>query len=315
MSILNKKSTASSKQNHVMGQIDVASFSEQQFDQFDKMVGEQKLPVIAKGKALNWSATKKWTPQFFKQSFGKLKVNVSTKLPTDQSPYFSTEKQHRTKILVEDFVDNFMGQQSCYLDQADISLFDGLGADFHFEECFSEEPKFTSLWIGNKTRSGLHYDNMDNMYVQIHGTKNVLLVGPSDSGSVYPFADNVSKSKVDPENPDLSKYPKFASVTLYQACLEPGDVLFFPKGWWHHFVSPESSISLSCWYGDFLTISEQVKGVNAAGYHLWLTIIRDFVWLGALGRPFKQRLFSSPPTGKILFDAFFPSKSNINQEK
>ena len=33
---------------------------------------------------------------------------------------------------------------------------------------------------------------------------------------------------MDIDEPDLTKYPKFADVTRYECVLEPGDVLFIP---------------------------------------------------------------------------------------
>jgi len=32
------------------------------------------------------------------------------------------------------------------------------------------------------------------------------------------------------------------------ATLEPGDLLFFPPGWWHGFRSEEKAFSVSMWF-------------------------------------------------------------------
>jgi ribosomal protein L16 Arg81 hydroxylase len=34
----------------------------------------------------------------------------------------------------------------------------------------------------------------------------------------------------------------------FSATLEPGDLLFFPPGWWHAMRSEEKSFSVSMWF-------------------------------------------------------------------
>ena len=53
----------------------------------------------------------------------------------------------------------------------------------------------------------------------------------------------VAASKL--EYPDFWEHvaPAAMSVTL-----EPGDLLFFPPGWWHAMRSEEASFSVSMWF-------------------------------------------------------------------
>jgi ribosomal protein L16 Arg81 hydroxylase len=46
-------------------------------------------------------------------------------------------------------------------------------------------------------------------------------------------------------------YPEFTEKVCphaVSAILEPGDVLFFPPGWWHAMRSEETSLSVSMWF-------------------------------------------------------------------
>ena len=43
--------------------------------------------------------------------------------------------------------------------------------------------------------------------------------------------------QVNLEEIDFEKFPKAKSLEGWEAILEPGDVLYIPIYWWHHFVS------------------------------------------------------------------------------
>ena len=58
---------------------------------------------------------------------------------------------------------------------------------------------------------------------------------------------------VDPHDPDLERYPRFASAwaTARTATLEPGDALYIPYTWWHGVESLEPvSILVNYWWND-----------------------------------------------------------------
>ena len=54
---------------------------------------------------------------------------------------------------------------------------------------------------------------------------------PHDLPALYPYGRwhiLRRRARVDPAEPDLRKYPQFASVVGTEALLEPGDILWFP---------------------------------------------------------------------------------------
>jgi hypothetical protein len=67
---------------------------------------------------------------------------------------------------------------------------------------------------------------MDNILVQVSGSKRVILFPPSDVDCLYMKGDKSQVLEVD--TPDLEKYPLFAKAKRYECILEPGDAVFIP---------------------------------------------------------------------------------------
>jgi lysine-specific demethylase 8 len=143
---------------------------------------------------------------------------------------------------------------------------------------------------------------MDNFFVQIYGDKEAILAAPSDRKGLYPFADNIAKSRIDPEFPDAAHYPRVKQVTFFSGTLKPGDLLYIPRGWWHFLRAPATSISLNLWHEPTLTLADEFGAIRALGPAGWARVTRDFMWHGLMRRPYEQRLYSPPPTGKLLYD-------------
>ena len=100
------------------------------------------------------------------------------------------------------------------------------------------------------TKSKLHYDSDHNLFTQIFGRKLVTLISPEQSKKCYPVHRTWydGYSPIDVLDPDLAKYFLFSDVVMLQAILEPGDILYIPKGWWHDIRSLDPSISVIFWW-------------------------------------------------------------------
>jgi lysine-specific demethylase 8 len=216
--------------------------------------------------------------------------------------YQQTEKAHRQTLKVRELVQMMQCGTSCYLDQADVGHFPGLLEGSPVPSLVPAGRHFVNLWIGARTRSGLHYDPMDNCLLQLHGSKVAILAAPADRRNLYPFADNVAKSRIDPEAPDAARFPRVQEATFFTGELAPGDLLYIPRGWWHFLRAPASSISLNLWHEPALTLGDELRGLAELGPACWARTARDFLWHGLLRRPYEQRLYSPPPTGKQLYD-------------
>ncbi len=107
-----------------------------------------------------------------------------------------------------------------------------------------------NVWIGpGGHTSCLHYDPMDGLLMQMHGSKRVILFPPSQTYNLYPvplyrqlrhgLTLRSVYSQLYPDNPDYQAFPKFRKAEMFrqEVVLNPGDVLFLPAGWWHEVSS------------------------------------------------------------------------------
>jgi lysine-specific demethylase 8 len=108
------------------------------------------------------------------------------------------------------------------------------------------------LWIGaSGTVSSMHRDLADNLHAQVAGRKRFTLVAPRQSACIYPnsFFDGVPNGcRVDVEHPDYGRFPRLREAELFVADLGPGDVIYIPRGWWHHVRTLDASISVNFWW-------------------------------------------------------------------
>ncbi len=108
------------------------------------------------------------------------------------------------------------------------------------------------LWLSAADiRSPLHQDLPDNLYAQLAGKKRVTLFSPDDTRHLHrqPLWSRLPNfSQVDAEAPDLDRFPRFRRAQPIVVVLEPGDLLYVPRRWWHQMRSLERSVSLSTWW-------------------------------------------------------------------
>jgi hypothetical protein len=265
-------------------------------EMIDRTTKDRLEPLIFSNSINDWSATRLWEPSFFKEKYGSVEVETNHNLVNDSSPYLYEEKPYHIKMMdFSDFIDLMPRSESCYVAQSDINILNGIDKDYNFFDLIPinalHEEVYINLWIGKNTRSGLHFDYNDNFLAQIYGTKKVYLVAPCDTKYLYPLPDNFSKMHVNPMTPDFIKFPKLKEATIFEGEIKAGDVLFIPKGWYHYIYSPKDSISLNCWFGSSLKITEMAAFFYRSGPKVWIKSIHDFVWHGVFGQPFKGELY------------------------
>lgn len=274
-------------------------------EDFRERITGATTPLIAAGLTRDWNATGKWTPDYFSQHYHDTAITATVDLPAKGCPYTLEPKAHVRKMTFAEFV-GLMGtaNKACYVHQLSVAKLPRLTADTNIETLLPADSNACSLyfWLGSAgTRSGLHFDRLDNVNTQVFGRKLIFLVPPEQAHLLYPFPDNVEKSQVDPDHPQWEMFPRLRDVRALRAVLEPGEILFLPKLWWHHFRSLEPSININCWYGEHIPLSAILRVVNAGGPRCWAQVAKDFISCGLLGRNTGTRLFSEPPTGKFLY--------------
>ena len=115
-------------------------------------------------------------------------------------------------------------------------------------------PEDASRKRGYGNATSWHCDLADNFLVQLIGQKRVQLAPPHNEDCFYltkinPRHNNVGffYSPLDPKQPDLEKYPRFALASVTECVLGPGDTLFIPFGWFHNVDNLTPSAAVNCW--------------------------------------------------------------------
>jgi hypothetical protein len=110
------------------------------------------------------------------------------------------------------------------------------------------------LWLGGPVRTQIHNDPDHNLACVLAGRRRFLLFPPEQVANLYigPPDRPPPLSLVDPEAPDLERFPRFAEALAAArvAQLGPGDALLLPKYWWHHVVSRDPfNAMVNYWWG------------------------------------------------------------------
>jgi lysine-specific demethylase 8 len=215
-------------------------------------------PLLMRKVTANWPAMKKWSFDFF----------ASLRLPKRVFLEMNNVLQGGGQYEVmeyEEYIRRIANDSNGEAPKGYLSVFKVFNAfpelrkDVDFSLLSQFKMKNTAKgWIGPAgTVTGYHVDWGDNVLAQICGRKEVRLVAPADSKFMYPskrFDQGTMSSEMDVDNLDAERFPLFANATEYRVVIHPGEMLFIPRGWWHHVRSLDKSISVS-------NISYDAKGI------------------------------------------------------
>ncbi|XP_060732248.1 HSPB1-associated protein 1 homolog [Tachysurus vachellii] len=112
----------------------------------------------------------------------------------------------------------------------------------------------STLWVGtNGANTPCHLDSYGcNFVFQIQGRKRWHLFPPDDTECMYPtripYEESSVFSQVNVIRPDLRRFPAFQRARAHLVTLEPGQVLFVPRHWWHFVESIDPvTVSVNSW--------------------------------------------------------------------
>lgn len=125
-----------------------------------------------------------------------------------------------------------------------------------------------NLWMSGSPDGGevsaCHFDLSDNLVTMIAGSKTFTLIPPGDTPLIYPAQPGNARSFEPPYSSirDVSidgfassnmterqRWPRLAWARRTSVVLQPGDVLFLPRLWWHQVANaPAPSTSLNFWF-------------------------------------------------------------------
>ncbi|XP_060081993.1 uncharacterized protein LOC132561282 isoform X2 [Ylistrum balloti] len=139
----------------------------------------------------------------------------------------------------------------------------------------------STMWLGSENAyTNCHYDAYGyNLVAQIYGRKRWLLFPPSDTKYLYatriPFEESSIFSQVDVKNPDLKLHPKIKLTNVYEVILEPGQILYVPRHWWHYVECLEPAISINTWVE--LTVDNESRIEEAVTRSLFSSLLSSYV--------------------------------------
>jgi hypothetical protein len=224
-------------------------------------------PVIITDATENWSARSKWTFEFFKTAYGSDPAVAwcGTGKATTLSAYIKFLDAPSAELPGIWMTEDGRPPQAApgrplYLTgwfafRQHPELYDDITPAPYFVQDLvwalnptlrdvfvrTSRRDYTAVFIGPEgSLSPLHRDfwNTHAYLAQIRGRKRAILFSPKDSDFLY-------GGQVDPEQPDVKRFPLFDLATAYECVIEPGDTLLMPAAWWHHVRGLEKSITVS----------------------------------------------------------------------
>jgi lysine-specific demethylase 8 len=206
-------------------------------------------PLLMTGMMGSWPAMQKWSFEFFRDLGARQMVSL-------EEGNVMQEQTGLRKQSFSDFISQLMTEESDSGRKAYLSVFRIFDAfpelqddvDFSLLNQFKIKSS-SSGWIGPAgTVTGYHIDWGDNILAQISGRKCVHLASPNESPNMYPgkkFDQGTTISQVNMDAYDRNRFPLFENVQHKKLILHPGQMIFIPRGWWHHVRSLDRSISVS----------------------------------------------------------------------
>jgi len=241
------------------------------YEEFAKNYLYANKPLIVTDVLREWKALGRWSPAFFKQEFGKMKISLNDDLKGKAG--YKGNRDSTVEYTMESFIDTVLSSSEdnpapYFRNQILYDLFPSLKQDIeplpeYFQPNWLPDHYIVKnvgkvlnrgaaleLYIGGKGGAFpvLHYDGVGThaFLMQIYGQKKFIVYPPSQEPFLYPWPEKPNLSLVNNvDNPDLDKFPLFAKAEPIVFVLEPGEMLFIPSHWWHTTKMLTPCISLS----------------------------------------------------------------------
>jgi hypothetical protein len=224
-------------------------------DVFRRRYMARPSPVILTGGIDDWPARSKWSPEYFRATYGDRKLWV---IPTrDGKATFSAKAGvPYQSIRFADYIDGLVEAPPRFymVFRVEEQLPELLGDIRLPVYCRAARWHRSRFWFAPPDVGGvLHRDLPQNLYAQVSGRKKWTLFDRRQSWRMYshPLHSGVPNySRADPEKPDYERFPRLRGARMHSAILEPGELLYIPSLWWHQARSIDTSISINLWWAE-----------------------------------------------------------------
>lgn len=205
-------------------------------------------PVVIKNIGCDFTPAS-WTLEDIVNEFG----DVTLRILRSKSQYFKFDDKKEREIIqmtLRDFYDKGViniGQDGYFyaLGRSPIDQFGDLKSFMKLPSTLSKvvdgilrRPE-RNLWISPKgTRTALHFDAVENLNLQVQGSKSFLLFPPCVKNMYcYPLNSQAAYvSSLDPRD-HAHKSNVFPYESGVEVVLNAGEMIYLPYGWWHQIDS------------------------------------------------------------------------------
>ena len=289
-----------------------------ELDEFDPahvvaQLATETVPVVIRGLASAWPIVQKARESmanissYLLQFYQDLPVTAFVGEPDNRGRIFYTDNLAQTnfkqiKTRLGWVLDQIRAHESdpaapaIYMGSAALDIFlPGLSKENSLD--FGALKPSVRIWLSNRTTVAAHYDVLDNIACVCAGRRRFTLFPPEQVGNLYvgpidftPAGQPISL--VDLDEPDLDRYPRFASALEHAqtASLEPGDAIYIPSMWWHHVQSLDGlNLLINHWWRDvpawmgapadaLLHAILNIRGLPAEQRRAWQTLFNHYVF-------------------------------------
>ncbi|QRO01489.1 cupin-like domain-containing protein [Archangium violaceum] len=238
---------------------------------------EKNRPVIVTGAMKNWRAPSTWTPESFRELFGDMPVEVTADGPVvlEKMP-FSAFYEHLKAASEGPGEPDGSIDKLRYMRMRELESLEKVNGDwarpgfmpeggyvipfapFGMDPTRKRFPGF-GLFISPKgAASKLHVDGIRSNAIvcQVYGSKRCFMFAP-DQEALLPDQESRRARKLkrlDYERPDFGK------AKMVEFDVNPGEIVFVPRQWFHEVHTLNTSISLTYNF---------VHGCEALGFASW----------------------------------------------
>ncbi|KAK3650759.1 hypothetical protein LTR56_006164 [Elasticomyces elasticus] len=231
-------------------------------------------PFVVRHAANSWTASEKWVADYLRQKMGSDKVKVAI-TPLGNADAV-VQHSHGSLVFVEpheifepftDFLDDTQASSSRHVKYAQTqndnlrneyaNLLPDVPTDIPFARlALGQSADAINLWLGDdRSVTSLHKDNYENIYVQIRGQKDFVLMPPvempcvneqllqtgryvsADDGELIvrldEEAERIPVATWDPDEPEQRTTPYSHLAKPLRVTLREGDLLYLPSMWYH----------------------------------------------------------------------------------
>jgi jumonji domain-containing protein 7 len=217
----------------------------------------RNIPLVVRKGCAHWK-TSHWTNEYLKNIKGNVTVAVTPDGLGDCIKDNVFVLPYEEQLSLGEFIELLPSRDKVHYIQKQCSSlvleFPELLKDIEeldwAQTAFAQPPDAINFWMGDERAiSSTHKDPYENIYCVVTGCKEFTLLPPTDLPYLYRkrypvgqytkdfcidlLEEQVPWIPVDPDNPDMHKFPLFEHASPIVVRLYAGDVLYLPSLWFH----------------------------------------------------------------------------------